>query len=200
MAEADVLVRAFDQTRHVANREPVEVGIFHNADLRVQRGERIRRDLRPRLGNGREQRGLARVRITDQPDLGHDAQFEKIIAFPARFARLRETRRLARRGGKIAVAQTAAPALAQHELLPVFGEVGDQFALSRFAGGKFPRVFPAQINFLRQHAARAANQWPFARAGFENRLFVLVSRPPFFLFRWAAWCRRAARRACRREL
>ena len=122
-------MRAFNQTRHVANREPVQVGIFDDADLRVQRGERIRRDFRPRLGNGREQRGLARVRIADQPDFGHDAQFEKKIAFLARLARLRETRRLARRGGKIPVAQAAASAFAKHELLAVFSEIGDQFAL-----------------------------------------------------------------------
>ena len=72
-------------------------GVFHDADLRVQRGERIRRDFRARLGNGREQRGFAGVRITDQADLGDDAQFEQKIAFLARLARLRETRRLAAR-------------------------------------------------------------------------------------------------------
>jgi hypothetical protein len=45
----------------------------------------------------------------------------------------------------------------------------------RIAGGKFPRGgFLAQINFLRLHAARTANQRPFARAGFENRLFIFT--------------------------
>ena len=146
-------MRAFDQTRHVADREPVPVVIFDNADLRVQRGERIRRDFRPRLGNGREQRGFARIRITDQPDFGHDAQFEKKIALLARLARLRETRCLARGRRKIPVAQSAAPALAKHELLSVFREIGDQLALFRIASGKFSGGFPAQINFLRLPAA-----------------------------------------------
>ena len=128
VAEADVVVRAFDQARHVADREPFPVGIFDDADLRMQRGERIRRDFRARAGNGREQSGLARVRITDQADFRDDAQFQKKIAFVARLARLRETRRLARGGGEIAIAQSAASAFAQNKLLPVLREVGDEFA------------------------------------------------------------------------
>ena len=199
MAEADVLVRAFDQSRHVANREPVKVGVFHDADLRMQRGERIRRDFRARLGNGREQRGLAGVRITDQADLGHDAQFEEKIAFPARLARLRETRRLARGGGEIAIAQTAAPAFAQNKLLAVFGEVGDQFAFCRFAGGMSPA--PSLLKSISCASAplalRINGRLPVLVLNIG--LFILVSHPRPSWFRWAAWCPRAARRACRRE-
>ena len=107
----------------------------------MQRGERIRRDFRTRAGNGREQRGLARVRITDQPDFRDDAQFQKKIAFVARLARLRETRRLARGGGEIAIAQSAATAFAQNELLPVLRQVGDEFAF----GLKWPKVFRPRL-------------------------------------------------------
>ncbi len=131
VAEANVAMRAFDQTGHVTDREPVPVGIFHDADLRMQRGEGIRCDLRARLGNGREQRGFARVGVADEPDLGHDAQLQQVIAFLARLTRLREPRCLARGGGKVPVAQSAAPAFAQHELLAVFGEIGNQFPLGR---------------------------------------------------------------------
>ena len=178
----------------------MEVGILDDADLRMQRGERIRRDFRPRLGNGREQRGFARVRIADQPDFGHDAQLEKKIAFLARLARLRETRRLARGRRKVPVAQPAATAFAKHELLSVFSEIGDQFAFFRIAGGKFSCVFPAQINFLRQPAAGTANQWPFACAGFERWLFVLVLvLVPNFPLRLVGHCAATAIPACRRE-
>ena len=81
-------------------------------------------------------RGFARVRITDEADFGHDAQFQKKIALVARLARLRETRRLARGGGEVAIAQSAASAFAQNKLLSVFGEVGDQFAFG--SNGGFP--------------------------------------------------------------
>jgi len=174
VAQSAVFARALDQARHVANREPLPVGVFDDSDLRMQRGERIRRDFRARAGNGREQRGLASVRIADEADFSDDAQLKQKIAFVAWFARLRESRRLARSGGEIAIAQSAASAFAQDKLLSVRGEVGDQFALLQIAGGSFHRVFLAQINFLRLHAACAADEWTLARTGFENWLFVFV--------------------------
>ena len=135
VAEADVAVRAFDQARHVAHGEAMEVRIFHDADLRVQRGEGIRRDLGPGAGNGGQQGGFAGVGITDQADLGHDAQLEQEVAFVARLARLGEARGLARGGGEVAVAQAAASAFAQDEALAVLGQVGDQLAFGLRAGG-----------------------------------------------------------------
>ena len=128
VAEADVAVRAFNQPRHVADREPMKVGILDDADLRMQRGKGIRRNLRSRVRDGLEQGGLAGVRVADQADIGDHAQFEQEIAFLARLARLREARGLSPRRGEVAVAQAAATAFAQHELLTVLGEVGDQFA------------------------------------------------------------------------
>ena len=51
VAEADVAMRAFDQTGNVGNRgAAITVEIDHPND-RMQRGERIRRDLRMRGGN-----------------------------------------------------------------------------------------------------------------------------------------------------
>src|SRR6478736_1076876 len=99
VTEPDVFVRAFNQSRHVANGEAFEVGILNDARLRMQRGERVRRHLWSRAGDGREQGGLAGVRITDQADFGHDAEFKKKFALGARLARLRETRRLMARSG-----------------------------------------------------------------------------------------------------
>ena len=62
VAEADIAVRAFDQARHVANREAVKIRVFHDADLRVQCGEGIRRDFGPR--------GEMAVSSVDLPALG----------------------------------------------------------------------------------------------------------------------------------
>ncbi len=135
VAQADVAVRAFDQARHIAHREAVEVGILHYADLGVEGGEGIGRDFGPGARDGSEQGGFAGIGITDQADFGHDAQFQEEVAFVARLARLREPRGLARGGGKVAVAQAAASALAQDETLAVFRQVGDQLSVSRGAGG-----------------------------------------------------------------
>ena len=49
VAKADVLMRAFDQSRHVADGEAVKIRIFQNANLRMQCGEGIRRNLRARV-------------------------------------------------------------------------------------------------------------------------------------------------------
>src|ERR1035437_618592 len=146
----------------------------------MQRGERIRRDFGPGLGNGREQRGFARVRITDEADFGDDAKFQKVFAFHARLARLRETRRLAARRREITVAQTAAPAFAQDKLLAVFREVGDEFAFLQILGSGYSAngSFLAQINFHRRFTLRTAEHRTFARAAAEHRPgagnFVLV--------------------------
>lgn len=176
VAEADVRVRAFDESGHVANGEPVPVGVFHDADLRMQRGERIRGDFGSRFGYGGEQRGFAGVRIADEADFGHDAQFQQKITFVAGFARLREARCLACGGREIPIAQPATPAFAQNELLAVLRKIGDKFALFGVGFEQFSDVCSAQINFLRERATDMANQRPCAGAGFERQVwgFALV--------------------------
>ena len=129
VAEADVFVRALDEARHVAHGEPMPIRIFHNADLRCQRGEWIRGNLRSSFGNGREQRRFAGVRIADQAHVRDDAQFQQKFAFFAGFARLREARRLSRGGGKVAVAQSTAAAFSKDKLLAVVGQISNQLAL-----------------------------------------------------------------------
>ena len=138
MAQANVHVGAFDQTRHVAHGEALEIlFVFHDANLRVQRGEGIRGNLGTRLGNGSEQRGFAGVRIADQADLGHDTKLEVKFAFGAGFARLGKTRGLPAGRGEITIAQTATTTFAQHILLAVLGEIGHEYALRFRRGDRF---------------------------------------------------------------
>ena len=191
VAETDVIVRAFDESRHVTNGEPFPIGVFQNAYLRSQRRERIRGNLRTRARNRGEQSGLAGVRITDEADLRHDAKFQKIFAFRARFARLRETRRLMARGRKIAITQSAAPALAQNKLLAVRREVGDERAFVLNAIRRFFVFrFLAQINFQRRFSLRRAEERTLTGARAEHHVFTLlfvfflvVIAPHFFLNR-----------------
>src|SRR2546421_139698 len=129
MTQSDIAVRALDQTRHIANGEPMPVWKFHNANLGMKRGERIRGDLRARLGDRFEKSRFAGVGIADQSNVGDDAQLDQELPLFARLSRLREARSLPRGRDEVAVAQAAASAFAEHELLPVLGEVGDEFAL-----------------------------------------------------------------------
>ena len=175
MAQADILVRAFNQSRHIANRQPVKVGIFHNADWRMQRGEGIRGDLRTRLGNGREQRGLAGIRIADRPGPSAIGNSGAVPCPPTHADAKRGVWRAA--VAKLRFPRPPAPPT-ENELLTLFRQIGDQFAFSRFNGGKFLCAFPAQINFLRQRATRAAKQWPFARARGKNHAPLTLSLSP----------------------
>jgi hypothetical protein len=101
-----------------------------------------------------EQRGFARVGITHEADLGDQPQLEQKFPLGAGFARLREARRLADAGGEVAVAEPAAAALAQHEPLPVLGEVAYQFALSADARDRVFDGFVFQVDPRRALALR----------------------------------------------
>ena len=52
----------------------------NHAQMRLERGERIRRNLRTRRGDARNQRGFSRVRKTDQAHIRQQFQFEPQMA------------------------------------------------------------------------------------------------------------------------
>ena len=54
----------------------VLVAEVHDAEVRLERRERVVGDLGLRGGQGREQRGLAGVRQPDEPDVGDEPQLE----------------------------------------------------------------------------------------------------------------------------
>src|SRR6266516_2969630 len=94
VAEADILMRAFNQPGHVANCQAREVRIFDNTDLRVKRGEWVRSNLWASFGDRRQQRGFSSVGKSHQPDLRHDSEFQQEIPFSSRFSGLGESRGL----------------------------------------------------------------------------------------------------------
>ena len=100
VTETAIFVGALDETRHVGEQEAFRalhfVGIVDHPDLRMQRGERIRRRLGPRLGDARGQRRFTRVGETHEPHIGDALQDQPILtALPveARISPLRRTMR-----------------------------------------------------------------------------------------------------------
>ena len=124
VAEADALVRALDQAGNIGHGDAGEIGIFDHADHRLQRGERIGRDLRVRVGKAREQRRFARVRIADQPGVGDRFQLELELAALALLAVLVAARRLVGRRLEIHVAAPAATAGAEDKFVARLDQVG----------------------------------------------------------------------------
>ena len=117
-------VRAFDQARHVGDHEAAVVAQADHAEIRRQRRERVVGDLRPRRRDARDQRGLAGVGETDEPDVGEQLQLETEILFFARLARLHFSRRAVRGRREPRVAHAAASA------------AGDEHALAFDARGR----------------------------------------------------------------
>ena len=127
VAEAAVLVRAFDEARDVGHHDAVEaVGVVDHAHVDVEGRERIRRHLRT---GGREEIGqgrLAGVRVTHQADVGDRLEHDAEPAFFARVARGRATRGLVDRALEVHVAQTALAAGEKHDAFAVLGEFGHE--------------------------------------------------------------------------
>ena len=92
VAKAAVLARPPDEARDVRDLQPVLItgvlGVLDHADLRLQRGEGIRRNPGPGPGQLRDQRGLAGVGKADQADVGDALQDELVRAALARLTRI----------------------------------------------------------------------------------------------------------------
>src|SRR6185295_16599313 len=119
---------AFDQARDVRNHEAAVVADTHHAELRMQRRERVVRYLRPRGRKRARERRLARVRRTEQPDIGE--QLERELQMP-RFARAAapELARCAIHARlEAGIAATAVPALRDEQALTVARKVAQRFA------------------------------------------------------------------------
>ena len=95
VAEAGAFMRALDQAGDVGEHEFLRVGQADDAELRMQRGERVVGDLRARGGDDGQEGGFAGVRQPDQSGIGDQLQAQPDPAFLARPA----LRRLARARG-----------------------------------------------------------------------------------------------------
>ena len=107
-------------------------------------GERIGRHLRLRGRDFPDQRGLARIRKTNQAGVGDAAELH--VENPVLAGRAERVlgRRPVGRGFEIPVARAGLAALAEHEFLPDLGEVGDGLQVDALAHRAPTRRHPAR--------------------------------------------------------
>ena len=109
--EPDALARAFDQTWDVRHRQLARsVRRVDGAEHRRQRRERIVGDLRPRIRDAGQERGLARVRQPDERGVGKQLQAKLERRLLTREAGLGEARCPPRRRRELLVPAPRNPA------------------------------------------------------------------------------------------
>jgi len=111
MTEPATFTRTLDDSRDVGDDELGRFVQTHDAEVRFERGERIVGDLRLCSGDDTDERRLARVRETDECDVGHQLQFElqpTLLAVFTLFGELRRTSTIRQEAGIAATALTTA--------------------------------------------------------------------------------------------
>ncbi len=125
-------MRAFDQAGDVGDHErAIVIAILshaHDAEVRLQRGERIVGDFGLRRGDARNQRGLAGIGKSHQPDVGQQLQFQAQALKVAGLAVFVLRRSLVRGCREAGVAASAAPALGHDEAVAGNREIVQLFA------------------------------------------------------------------------
>ncbi len=128
VAQARTFGRAFDQAGDVGDHEAAVLGGAHHAEVGREGGEGVVRH----LGLGRRHRadegGLAGVGHAEQADVGQHLQFQVQREALAFLAHGLLPRRTVGAGLEVDVAQAAAAAAGEQDLLAVLVEVGDQLA------------------------------------------------------------------------
>ena len=129
--EAPTLARALDQARDVGDHEVGVVVELHDAEVRLERRERIVGDLRLRRRDHADERRLAGVREPDEGDVGHQTEFEPQPVLLAVFALFGEARGATLVRQELGVAAPAAPARRGQPPVAVVDEFGEQLAVYR---------------------------------------------------------------------
>src|SRR6267142_806749 len=124
LAESRALARALDEAGDVSDDE-LPLVEPRDTQVRRERRERIRRDLRPRAGQRREQARLPGVGQTGEPDVGDEPQLELELALLAALAVHRDARRAPRARDETRVAASALAAAGSDDLRAVDSEIGD---------------------------------------------------------------------------
>ena len=173
VAESGAAARALDEPGHVGDRRSplVVLAEVHDAEVRLERRERVVGDLGRGGGDSGEDRGLARVRQPDEPDVGDQPELESEPALRARLALLGVLRRLVGRGLEVRVAEAAATAAGDHRTLADRDEVRHERAGLVVVDRRARRDVEDQVvaglavpSRLRAAAARAS---PGSGAGIE---------------------------------
>ena len=110
VAETRALACALDDAGNVRQHEGSALGNIDDAEIGGEGRKMIVRDLRPRAGNAREQRGFADVRETDKSDVRKQFKLQNKLMALAGHTGLGKARHLTRRRGEMLVAPAAAPA------------------------------------------------------------------------------------------
>ncbi len=118
-------MRVLDQPRQVSKHELAFVNT-HDAELRMQRGERIVGDLRLRGADRGEKSRLAGVRQTDDAGIRDQLQAKPDGALFAGQSGIGVARRLVSGCLEVRIAEAAIAALGDHDRLPDVGQIGEQ--------------------------------------------------------------------------
>src|SRR5580704_19084427 len=166
--QPDAFVSAFDQAWNVGNDERAalargRVGIGGNdAQVRLERGERISRDLGPRRGDARDQCRLSCVREADQADIGEQFQFQAQTALFAGTSLFVFTRRLVPGPYEMRVAVSA----------PTASTSSRAESLARL--GKIEKLFPGNC-LIHDGADRNSENQVSARSPVAVRALAVTS-------------------------
>ena len=120
--------RSLDEPGDVGDDELEVVVDPHHAEVRLERRERVVRDLGLRRRDAADERALARVREADERDIGHQLQLEQQPALLAVLALLRERRRPPRVRQEAGVPTSSAAAGGGPPSVTVVHEVGEHRA------------------------------------------------------------------------
>ena len=128
MSETDALGGALDKPRHIRDDKAAAIAEINDAEIRIDRRERIACDLRVCICHTRKERGLSGIREADERDIGHHFQLKRHIELKRRLARLAVLRRLVRRRREIHISAPAASAAKDRDALRVAREVRDDLS------------------------------------------------------------------------
>ena len=166
-----------------------------------QRRERIIGNFRMRRGNARNERGLARVRKSDQADVRQQFQLKVQMALLAGLPFFGFARRLMPGLGEVLIAAPAAPALRDQDALARLGQIGDLLAGVLIGDDGADRH---EQNHVRAGVARAVRAFAVpAAVGFEFAVVAVAQQRVVVRIRFqvnaAAMAAVAARRSAARH-
>ncbi len=124
-ADAGAFARAFDEPGDVGQHE-VDFAGAHDAEVGVQRRERIGGDLRLGRAHGGEEGRLAGVGQPDDAGVGDQLQAQPDGQLLGRLAGVDAARRLVGRGFEMRVAEAAVAALGEQRALADLRQIGEQ--------------------------------------------------------------------------
>jgi len=188
-AEAGAEVRAFDESGQIGDdKRAAELGAvatgaavgIDDAEIGVERGERLFCDFWTRCGNHGNQCGLTRVRETNQPNIGEKFELKTKVAFCAGKAFLMFARSLMPGFRKMLIAAATFATLGNQHALSGYGQVSDGFAglfvISECAdGNEQVHVCAGMAAAVRAFAVAAAIGFKFAIVAIaEKRVVVRI--------------------------